>query len=156
MALSATWSIAIKALFTALISMILKKRLLEYVLNKYFEERFRQGGNFEISCFDDTGNEQEESGNGNSAVVDLLFSEPVVEAFFNDKELTPREINTMNYILKGFTYRTAATNFCSSPGTVKKHWFNALEKLPVKNKSELMNFLIDLRDNRKPGTNPEP
>ncbi len=54
------------------------------------------------------------------------------------EELSPRELETINLVAKGYTYSQVGDRLHISTATVKKHMTNIFEKLQVKNKIEAL------------------
>jgi PAS domain S-box-containing protein len=54
--------------------------------------------------------------------------------------LTPREIEIIYWISRGYTYKEMAERLCIQPDTVNKHRKNILNKLNLKNTASLINF----------------
>jgi two-component system, NarL family, response regulator NreC len=77
------------------------------------------------------------------AITRLLFNDPPPQKKPKDdslKTLTPREMEVMRYIIRGFTNRQIAETLYISPRTVEGHRASLFGKLGLKNRVELVEF----------------
>lgn len=79
------------------------------------------------------------------AITRLLINDltPAVDRKNNALEtLTPRELEVMGYIIRGFTNRQIAESLFISMRTVEGHRASLLSKLGLKNRVELVEFAV--------------
>lgn len=77
------------------------------------------------------------------AITRLLFSEPApkkISQYAGLETLTPRELEVMQYIIRGFTNRQIAETLFISPRTVEGHRASLFGKLGLRNRVELVEF----------------
>jgi DNA-binding CsgD family transcriptional regulator len=117
-------------------------RLKDYIMLALFEDRMRNGQVFEVSyCENSSGAEAAEE--KKPELIDMLFSSATVQLYFEEKGITIRELDVIKWVLKGSSFDKAGDELIISATTAKKHWFNAINKLPVNNKSELFILLME-------------
>ena len=66
---------------------------------------------------------------------------PTLVDLASERNLTPREIEVMEYVFKGFNNAEIADELYISPNTVKHHIYNLFKKLEVSNRIELICLL---------------
>ena len=67
----------------------------------------------------------------------------VITDFQDDKQLTDREIEVVELLLKGYTYRAIAERLVISENTMKYHVKNIYQKLNINSKMELIKILAE-------------
>lgn len=82
--------------------------------------------------------EQSEDGNMDN-LFDLKHQEPVEENLL--KSLTEREIEIVNKLMSGRTYKAISEELYISENTIKYHIKNIYSKLGVHNKTELLHLI---------------
>ncbi len=70
-----------------------------------------------------------------------VTEQPPLADIANERSLTPREIEVMEYVFKGFNNAEIADELYISQNTVKHHVYNLFKKLEVSNRVELICLL---------------
>lgn len=75
-------------------------------------------------------------------IIPILAHNLQKQQIISDFHLTPRELEVLRYIVKGFTNVDIAVELVISPATVKKHVVNILAKLKVSNRTEAVSVAL--------------